>query len=253
MGKASVSDAGKAGQTVDAQVVAGKQIGFSPAGKGLAGKTVDPGSRHAFGICGLVYGHRNPDRHLVRRTTAACTRELASKVSIVHLHAAIQRLLGIALGRCWHELAEHLPSGTVGLGQLAHKRQLEQPSLVLADQVDGQERSEHRRLGTVHDRLHRERDLATTALALEQSVRFGPPHVVIRPLVAWTSKSVRPAYCTQSRKALIFAAAAVVGVRLEHTSFERCAIRWHGRLRRNDSSLRWGRQAHGVNEAEVHD
>ena len=180
-------------------------------------------------------------------------RAFTTKVGVVELHIASQRLQRITLGHGRHQLVMHQPGGAVGCAQVPHESQRRQTGLVLADEVDGQEPGAQRQLGAVEHRASGQRRLMATTLALEQPARAVANNVVLCAIAASAAKPVRPAHRSERRSALVFAAVAGEELRHRHPRFELDSVHRHGCPLGSDRSQRRGRQAHQVSQAEVRD
>jgi hypothetical protein len=218
---------GKAAQAVAAHVGAGLEVLLGPTRDGLAGEPCHPAELDAQGVACVVGLNRSGDRNLVGRATAPNARALSPKVRVIDLNRTVQGQLAVALRHRRHQLLVDQPRRAIGRAQVPLQGQRRQPSLVLAQEVDGQEPGGHRQLGAVQHRASGQRGLTTTSLALVQLAGALAEQIVLGGSTSRAAKACRPAHRRQRRRALRLGAVAREELLHRHATLELDLVHRH--------------------------
>jgi hypothetical protein len=234
---AGVGDCGEAAQAITEADVAGRQAGLGPLADRLGNGAADQVEFQVRGPTVLIQRQRRHEQHLVLRPVARLApRALSTVVGFVQLHRAVHQVGGLQVSHVAVDLLVQQPRAGVANAHIALEPERRQPSLGLADEMDGQERGDQRQLAMLDHRAGRHRSLVPAADALKQLAGTLAEEVVPRVVAARAVKPLGPTRSLQSFDAMLFSAEVPQEFGDRHAGMELDLWLDIGALRRQESS-----------------
>jgi len=254
MGTACQRDSTKASQSVGEHRAAGREALSRPLCDRVERETRYRGQLDTQGL--PILGERNCGHkwHLVFRATPdLAATALTTKVGIINLYRALQRIARFTLHHGLHQLVVHQPCGWIAYTQVTLERECRQAGLGLADEVDRQEPHRQWQLGPLKHGASDERCLMPTRVALKDPMGTSTQNTMRCAAAARTGEALRPARTLQRLGAKRLRALELEELRHRQAGLKLDAIHGHCAATQNEQ---WEQvksvRAHHVSLAEHH-
>ena len=178
----------------------------------------------------LVQGDGRDDGDLVLRSLAClATWEFSAEVGVIDLDLSPQQVGLLPISHRPQNLVVQQPGRVVVHAQVAAELQRGDPSLGLADQIEGQKPGGQWQLGGLHDRAGRERGLMAAVATL---ITLEPPAIdqsMLMAIAVGTAEPIGPARFLQSSLTLLLDAVEPLELRQRETFLVLDRAAGHGR------------------------
>lgn len=228
MDAACITHSGEPPQAIAADDRLWLEAFLGPLGDCLRCEAIDHVEFQMNRLAGIIDRDGSHEGRLVLRTaTDLAARALALDAGIVKLHSPFKQSSGLLPGHGVVDLVVKQPGRGVAHAQIALHGQRRDPSLGLADQVDGKEPCRQGKLGVLHQGAGRQRCLMATVTALVQLAAALSHQIVLRTVALRAPKTLWPTRALNRLCALRLSAKAAQELGDRHALLEPDLVTGH--------------------------